>query len=87
MFKWTIDHKELLITVILLGAGATKGITKIVSNHHQNYVKNTMIYDRVLGGYVTLKRPLTHAQQRIVIDRHANGEPITKILLDLGLLK
>lgn len=88
------DNKELAI----IGIPAVVAITKSISNAVSKTVsanatkkeiqfKERTIYDRSLGRYVELKRPLTPTEALIIEERRARGEKLHEILNDMRLLK
>lgn len=82
----------LVLTPVVIGvvAGVTKVATKAINAYSVNReisFKQRTIYDRSLGRYVELKRPLTSAEALTIEERRLNGEKLHQILEDLGLLK
>ena len=50
-------------------------------------IKDLKIYDRSMGKYLDLKRPLNQNDMKIVLERRDNGERLSNILMDMNLLK
>ena len=70
--------------------GTTKIATKMIQQHNINKeidFRQRTIYDRSLGRYIELRKPLTTRQAIIIEERRANGERLTSILDSMGLLK
>ena len=92
--EWVSSHRDDLIWMAPLGAAIIKGGSKItaavVRNHAVNkeiYYRKRQIYDRSLGRYITLKRPLTDAEALLIETRRRNGEGLTTILYSMKLIK
>ena len=82
----------LVMTPVVVGgiAAVAKVTTKALNTYKVNQeigFKQRTIYDRSLGRYVELKRPLTSAEALTIEERRLNGEKLNQILDDLGLLK
>ena len=91
---WINDNKEFLVIAIPAAATVVSGTYKIVrkvSNNiaiaQQQRIKDMRIYDRSLGKYVELKRPLTNSDMKVILERRENGERLSNILMDLCLIK
>lgn len=77
------------VATVVIGGG-TKIISKAIANHTANKVlrdKECSVYDRSLGRYAYLKRPMTASQALTFEERRANGEKVNTILEDMGLLR
>lgn len=88
------DNKELAIIGIPAAVAITKGITNAIgktvsanATKREIQFKERTIYDRSLGRYVELKRPLTPTEALIIEERRARGEKLHEILNDMRLLK
>lgn len=88
------DNKDVLVLVVPSAVAVVSGVTKITSKaiaaHTLNKeirFKECTIYDRSLGRYVQLRKPLTAAQALTIEERRANGEKLHLILEDMRLLK
>lgn len=88
------DNKELAIIGIPAVVAITKGITNMISKsitantvNKEIRFKERTIYDRSLGRYVELKRPLTPTEALTIEERRASGEKLHEILNDMKLLK
>lgn len=88
------DNQDVLVfavpaAVTVLGGG-TKVLSKIIANHTEERkirFKERTIYDRSLGRYVTLKRPLKPHEAIEVERRRMKGEKLNHILADMRLIK
>ena len=84
------ENKEILILGIPLLTATTRMVTTAISKSKVRMEirdKETKIYDRSLGRYETLKKPLTPTQALNIEERRKNGEKLNAILNDMGLLK
>ncbi len=92
--NWCDKNKETLaIALPVLGAGIT-GTTKIVKSISRNAalkqekkLKERFVYDRSLGKYLELKKPLNNHQLKTILERKDNGEKLSTILQSMKLLK
>ena len=91
---WIKDNKEVLVIVIPAALALTKEGVKVIKYLSKNValiqekrIKDLKIYDRSMGRYLDLKRPLNQNDMKIVLERRDNGEKLSNILMDLGLLK
>lgn len=91
---WIEDNKEFLAIVIPASATILAGGFKLIRSISRNFAikqetraKEMMIYDRSLGKYLELKRPLNNSDMKIILERKENGEKLSAILVDLNLLK
>lgn len=89
--KWVKENPEFGIPVVLV---TVKGATKIVSGATRAYTENKLIrfrqrtiYDRSMGRYIELRRPLTDTEALIIEERRQNGERLMPILQSMKLLK
>lgn len=87
-------NKEAILVMTPVVVGGLAMITKVASKALNAYsvnkevdFKQRTIYDRSLGRYVELRRPLTSNEALIIEERRSHGEKLTTILMDLGLLK
>lgn len=92
--KWVVENKDVAVPLIIAGSTAAQGVVKITCKLLQNRAvnkeidyKERTIYDRSLGRYVELKKPLTNAQALTIEERRADGEKLISILDDMRLLK
>lgn len=88
------DNKELAIIGIPAVVAITKSITSAIgktvsanATKKEIQFKERTIYDRSLGRYVELKRPLTPTEALVIEERRARGEKLHEILNDMRLLK
>ena len=92
--KWLSDNKEtiaVVVPVVIAGvSGSTKivkGISKHVALNKEKQLKERFVYDRSLGKYLELKKPLSNSQLKTILDRKENGEKLGVILQNMNLLK
>ena len=92
--KWLSDNKETIAVVapvVIAGvSGSTKivkGISKHVALNKEQQLKERFVYDRSLGKYLELKKPLSNSQLKTILDRKENGEKLGNILQNMNLLK
>ena len=87
------DHKEeiMILTPIII-AGIT-GVTKVskgmIRNHNLNKeqdLKELYCYDRSLGHYWKLRKPLSNNDWIAINDRKKNGETLADILSSMNVL-
>lgn len=91
---WIKENKEVLIIVIPAAVTVTKWSLRVVNSLSRNIalmqekkIKDLKIYDRSMGKYLDLKRPLNQNDMKIVLERRDNGEKLSNILIDMDLLK
>ena len=91
---WINDNKELLIVVVPAVCVVLKGGFKMIKSVSRNialaqekHIKDMRVYDRSLGKYIELKRPLKNSDMQIILERRENGEKLSNILMDLNLIK
>jgi hypothetical protein len=87
-------NKDVILIMSPFVIGGIAAVTKVTCKALNAYsvnkevrFKQCTIYDRSLGRYIELKRPLTSAEALTIEERRLNGEKLHKILEDLGLLK
>lgn len=92
--NWVRENKEVLVLIIPAAVTITKGSLRVVNSISRNValmqekrIKDLKIYDRSLGRYLDLKRPLTQNDMKTVLERKDNGEKLSNILMDMNLLK
>ena len=92
--NWIRNNKETLAIVIPVVGVSIKGTAKIIKGISKNValsqekrLKEKFIYDRSLGKYLELKKPLTNAQMKSILERKDNGEKLGSILQNMNLLK
>ena len=92
--NWVQNNKEALIIIIpIVGAGVSgstkviKGISRHIALNKEKRLKELFIYDRSLGKYLELKKPLTNSQLKTILNRKENGEKLSIILQNMNLLK
>ena len=87
------DHKEeimILSPIIMAGiAGVTKVSKGMIRNHNLNKeqdLKELYCYDRSLGHYWKLRKPLSNNDWMTINDRKKNGETLADILSSMNVL-
>lgn len=87
------DHKEeimILSPIIMAGiAGVTKVSKGMIRNHNLNKeqdLKELYCYDRSLGHYWKLRKPLSNNDWITINDRKKNGETLADILSSMNVL-
>lgn len=89
--KWVKENPEFGIPVVLaVTTGTTKivtGITRAYSEKKLIRFRERTIYDRSMGRYVELRRPLTDMEALMIEERRQNGERLMPILESMKLLK
>lgn len=86
-----ISHQEIVIPVaVTLATGAVK-ITKLVLKQknlkQEEHNKEEYCYDRSLGHYWALRRPLSNKEWLEIDSRKKNGERLSDILSEMKVLK
>lgn len=91
---WINENKEFLIIVVpaasaILGGGfkCIRSISRNIALSQEKRIKDMRIYDRSMGKYIELKRPLKNADMKTILERRENGEKLSNILMDLKLIK
>lgn len=91
---WVDRNKEIISLAIPAAVVTVKGGAKIVSGisrnirlHQEKVDKERRIYDRSLGKHIYLKRSLTNADMRTILERKEDGEKLSSILMDMNLIK
>jgi len=82
--------KETLAVVLLTASGVVRVLPKLIRARNINEeerIKEEYVYDRSLGHYWKLKRPLSNDEWREIENRKANGEKLGDILESLKILK
>ena len=93
-FKFVRNNYDVLLIIVPASVAIVKCGTKLITstiNHHTAIVNERFqqrtIYDRSLGRYTELKRPLKNNEALIIERRKASGETLNVILDDMNLLK
>lgn len=88
------DHKEgiALATPVLLGiAGIGSKLIRGISRHRnlaaEKDLKDLHVYDRRIGAYLRLRRPLTNKDWTKITPRMKKGERLADILQSMDMLK
>lgn len=88
------NNQDILLFVVpsavtVIGGG-TRVLSKAIAAHtaeREIKFKECTIYDRSMGRYVTLKRPLRTSEALEIERRKESGEKLNSILNDMNLLK
>lgn len=90
MKMWFEAHpRETFAIIAVMASGAVKIIPKLLRAHNineQERIKEEYVYDRSLGHYWKLKRPLDNDEWREIEERKRNGERLGDILEELKVL-
>lgn len=86
-----INHKEVVVPVaVTLATGAVK-LSKMALKHRnlkqEEHNKEEYCYDRSLGHYWALRRPLSNKEWLEIDSRKRNGERLSDILSEMKVLK
>lgn len=88
---WCVKNPGFGIPIVLLGVkGAIKlasGGIRAVTVDKEIRFRTHHIYDRSMGRYIELRRPLTNTEALIIEERRRNGEGLMAILSSMKLLK
>lgn len=94
VIEYMEDHKEataIALTLVLGGIAAVKkltgGATKMAAIHAERDLKDLRVYDRRLGAYLHLRRPLKNGDWKTINTRIKNGERLADILQKMDMLK
>lgn len=86
-----INNKEVVVPVaITLATGTvkvTKQLLKARNIKEDERIKEEYCYDRSLGHYWALRRPLSNKEWLEIDSRKQNGERLADILSDMRVLK
>lgn len=92
--QYVEEHKEVIIIatpIILGGIGIAKklagGVTKMGALHAERDLKDFRVYDRRLGAYLRLRKPLNNGDWKKITPRMKNGERLVDILQSMDMLK
>lgn len=87
---WCVNNKEAAVILIPVVAKCTFSAIRQVRRAHQNKeaeeLKTLYVYDRSLGRYWRLRRPMSVSEQLEFERRKRAGEPIGEILGSMRLL-
>lgn len=90
MKMWFEAHpRETFAIIAVMASGAVKIIPKLLrarNINEQERIKEEYVYDRSLGHYWKLKRPLDNDEWREIEERKRNGERLGDILEELKVL-
>ena len=89
--SWVEWHRDEIITftpVVIAGATTIiKVVGRRVNLHKQETIKNLYCYDRSLGHYWQLRRPLSNKEWLAIDARRKRGERMADILASMKVLK
>lgn len=81
-----MEIKLAVPTLLVSGAWIVKKAVKAHQLSEEKELKELYIYDRSMGRYLKLKKPLTQGQMIIIETRKGAGERLFDILYDMDLL-
>ncbi len=88
---WVSDNRQVLVVAVPAVAGAVGAGIKVLGRRHNLHVeernKDRRCYDARLGHYWELRRKLNNREWTEIDQRMSNGERMSDILNDLGVLK
>lgn len=89
--EWLVRNKETVIalTPVVIGGVTTvaKAVNKRSNLRKQEELKDEYCYDRSLGHYWRLRRPLSNKEWLEIDQRKKNGERLSDILDEMRVLK
>lgn len=89
--EWLERNKETVIAAAPVVIGSIAGLVKAVNKrnnlHKQEVLKDEYCYDRSLGHYWRLRRPLSNKEWLEIDKRKKNGERLSDILDEMKVLK
>ena len=89
--NWVYDNRGLLIATVPVVAGTVGTGIKVLGRRHNLHVaernKDLRCYDARLGHYWQLRRKLTNKEWVAIDRRMKNGERMSDILYELGVLR
>lgn len=89
--EWFDRNKEALVTLVPIIVGGVATIVKVVGKrcnlNKEETLKDEYCYDRSLGHYWRLKRPLSNNEWLEIDRRKKEGERLSDILDDMRVLK
>lgn len=92
--EWVSRNKEGLAIAAPFVAVATKVLLKTIGGVHKSVnlrkekeLKELYCYDRSLGHYWKLRKPLNNRQWTRINERREHGETLANILKDMDVLK
>lgn len=89
--EWAERNKEAIIVLTPIAIKGITTITKAVNKHSnlrkEETLKEEYCYDRSLGHYWRLRRPLTNTEWLEIDRRKKNGERLSDILDEMRVLK
>lgn len=89
--EWIKWHKEEIVTygpIAIAGITTTaKVVGRRINLHKEETLKNLYCYDRSLGHYWRLKRPLSNREWVAIESRRKRGERLADILSSMNVLK
>ena len=88
------NHKEAATIATILAIGGisavkklTGGAAKMRALHAERDLKDLRVYDRRIGAFLHLRRPLNNKDWKRINPRMKNGERLSDILEKMNLLK
>ena len=95
VYDWAIENPTLSIPLAISAIGllttGVKGICRAVTKYNQTKLvtdlKELYVYDRSLGHYWKLRKPLNNSQWGVINNRVKDGERLGDILLSMKVLE
>lgn len=93
-WNWIQNNRDQLVWIVPAAVATVSSTAKVISSAVRHHAVNKeirfherTIYDRSLGRYVELRRPLSNTEALLIEERRRNGEGLTAILDSMKLLK
>lgn len=91
---YLMDHPELMISIGIAAVSGTYALVKGGIRHAkvtnklqlEKSLKELYVYDRSMGHYWKLRKPLSNNEWAIINNRVKSGERLADILLNMGVL-
>lgn len=88
--EWAKDHPQETVAITGAGAAIIGGVSKAIRKHEQvkltTELKDLYVYDKKLGHYWKLRKPLSNNQWIVIQDRQKSGERLGDILASMKVL-
>lgn len=91
--RWLNENKEVVLIAAPVVTGVVGGAFKLAKNlvrsrnlNAEKDLKELYVYDRSLGHYWKLRRPVRNSEWLEINTRKQNGEPLGEILESLRIL-
>lgn len=94
VLEYMEEHKEVVAIATTLVVGALSvgkklagGVAKMSALHAERDLKDFRVYDRRLGAYLRLRRPLNNSDWKLITQKLNTGERLADILQKMDMLK